>query len=62
MYLLITVDPLILSDQLKRFILFFFLGSDHSNAKIEITPWPFIAYEHFFNVTISLTPGMKIDP
>ncbi|XP_067040218.1 uncharacterized protein [Acropora muricata] len=35
-------------------------GSDHSNAKIEITPWPFIAYEHIFNVTISLTPAVNI--
>ena len=57
------VDPLIPSDQLERFILFlFFLGSDHSNAKIEITPWPFIAYEHIVNITISITPGMKIEP
>ncbi|KAK2552632.1 hypothetical protein P5673_026294 [Acropora cervicornis] len=38
-----------------------FCGSDHSSAKIEITPWPFIAYEHIFNITISITPGMKID-
>ncbi|XP_029210073.2 uncharacterized protein LOC114973864 isoform X3 [Acropora millepora] len=35
-------------------------GSDHSNAKIEITPWPFIAYEHIFNVTISITPAVNI--
>ncbi|XP_067042086.1 uncharacterized protein [Acropora muricata] len=33
-----------------------FCGSDHSNAKIEITPWPFIANEHIFNFTFSITP------
>ena len=58
-YMLITVDPLIPSDQLERLILFsFFLGSDHSHAKIEITPWPFIEYGHIVNATISITPGM----
>ncbi|XP_015765282.1 PREDICTED: uncharacterized protein LOC107344158 isoform X2 [Acropora digitifera] len=35
-------------------------GSDHSNAKIEITPWPFIAYEHIVNITISITPAVNI--
>ncbi|XP_067041248.1 uncharacterized protein [Acropora muricata] len=35
-------------------------GSDHSNAKIEITPWPFIAYDHIFNVTISITPAVNV--
>ncbi|XP_067040612.1 uncharacterized protein [Acropora muricata] len=37
-----------------------FCGSDHSNAKIEITPWPFIAYQHIFNFTISITPAVNI--
>ena len=57
-YMLITVDPLIPSDQLERLILSSFLGSDHSNARVEITPWPFIEFEHIVNVTISITPGM----
>ncbi|KAK2552580.1 hypothetical protein P5673_026230 [Acropora cervicornis] len=35
-------------------------GSDHSNAKIEITPWPFIAYEHILNFTFSITPAVNI--
>ncbi|XP_074620197.1 uncharacterized protein LOC141878995 [Acropora palmata] len=37
-----------------------FCGSDHSNAKIEITPWPFIAYEHILNFTFSITPAVNI--
>ncbi|XP_015765293.1 PREDICTED: uncharacterized protein LOC107344169 [Acropora digitifera] len=37
-----------------------FCGSDHSNAKFEITPWPFIAYEHIVNITYSITPAVNI--